>query len=335
MTETVSTALQLIREYHKADIPTFISGPPGVGKSSIVRQLAAELKIGFIDLRLAQMDPVDLRGLPKHVTDEQGVDIVKWARPDYWPVLERDGEHGIILYDELSDCGRAMQSAAYQPILDRRVGPHVLLPGWYPIGAGNRREDKAGAQAMSTALATRFAWINVEADVEAFREYGMKNNFHPFVLGFLKHRPGLLFSKEGANSDTFACPRQWERVSKICDRPESVRYRLVRGLVGEGAAGEFESTIKAFNLPSLEDIVADPKRCRMPDEPAEKYALASMLAQFSTRKNLSKINEYCKRDGFGKDFWICMMMDATKRDPDLCDTPAFASFASDNQDVQR
>lgn len=330
MSETVASALDLMREYMKEDIPTFLEGPPGVGKSSIVRQLTEELKIGFIDLRLAQMDPVDLRGLPKHNDDN----TVTWARPDYWPTVEKNGEKGIILYDELSDCGRAMQSAAYQPILDRRVGPHILPPGWYPVGAGNRREDKAAAQAMSTALGTRFAWIRIEADAECFRQYGHKKKLHPFVLGYLKARPAHIWTMEGANGNTFACPRQWERVSAICDRPPTVRYRLVRGLIGDGVAGEFEAVIKAFNLPSLDEVVSNPKKCRIPTEPAEKYALASMLAQNSNSKNFEKIMNYCERAEFGRDFWICTVIDATKRDGNLCDLPAFGRFANANAHVQ-
>src|SRR5678815_3870746 len=109
MTETIKSAKELAKELMVEGIPVFLEGPPGVGKSEMWAQVAAELKIGFMDQRLAQLDPVDLRGLPKHKSDVDGVDMTVWARPDFWPVVKRDGERGILLLDELSDCGRAMQ----------------------------------------------------------------------------------------------------------------------------------------------------------------------------------------------------------------------------------
>lgn len=330
MSETVETALELLREYHAENIPAWVEGPPGVGKSSMARQLAEELGIGFKDIRLAQMDPVDLRGLPTTSQDVEKAIQTIWAKPDFWPNLKRDGPKGIILFDEMSDTGRAMQSAAYQIILDRRAGPHEILPGWYPMAAGNRREDKAAAQSISTALATRFAWITLTADADCFRRWGFKNNIHPHVLGYLKFRPSHIWSMEGANSNTFACPRQWAQVSKVCDRPPAIRHRLIRGLIGEGVAVEFETTIKTFNLPSIEDITGDPKKCRIPTQPAEKYALTAMMAQYATQKNFGKLQQYCKRPEFGRDFWICMTLDATQRDAKLCDTAAFTEFANDN-----
>jgi hypothetical protein len=198
------------------------------------------------------------------------------------------------------------------------------------MAAGNRREDKAAAQQISSALATRFAWLSIRADAEVFREWGHKNGIHPFVLGYLKFRPGHIWTKEGANSNTFPCPRQWERVSRICDAPADERYRLVVSLIGHGIGGEFESTIKTFNLPSIEEILKDPAKCRIPEKPAEKYAVSAMLAQASTTKNFEKIQQYCKRDAFGRDFWVCMTIDATHRDPSLCETEAFTRFAQEN-----
>ena len=333
MAETITTAKELARMYMDADpfIPCFVEGPPGVGKSEMWKQLANEKGIGFIDLRLAQMDPVDLRGLPKHEGS-----LTTWSRPDFWPDEKRDGKKGIILFDELADSSRAMQSAAYQIILDGRAGPHVIPSGWYRAAAGNRREDRAAAQAISTALATRFAWIEVEADVECFLDHAARQSFHHYVMGYLRARPGHVFTMEGANSKTFACPRQWERVSRICymEPPMEMLYKLVRGLVGEGVAGEFHAAIKTFNLPDLEDILKNPSKCMIPSAPAEKYALSAMLARYAERSNIKAIMTYIKREQFGRDFEICCVLDATKRDATLCETGAFTDFANRNKDIQ-
>jgi hypothetical protein len=314
-------------------IPSYTEGPPGVGKSEMWKQIAQEKGIGFKDLRLAQMDPVDLRGLPKHVADKTG-DFTKWARPDFWPIVERDGEKGIILFDELGDCGKAMQSAAYQIILDGCAGPHVIPPGWYRCGAGNNQKHRAGAQPMSSALANRFAWIEIEADVDCFREYGHKIGIHHFILGFIKFRPGLLhdMKSEGALK-AFPSPRSWAKAALVCDAPKEIRMKLVRGCVGEGAAGEFEAFMRAMDLPEFDEILADPKKCRIPNVPGHKYALASMLAQYAKRDNFDKVMTYIKRSEFGRDFEICTVLDASKRDATLTETRAFIEFANRNQDL--
>lgn len=330
LTDTIKSAKAKARVYMEADIPLFVEGPPGVGKSEMWQQLAVEQDIGFKDIRLAQMDPVDLRGLPTI----QGRETV-WTRPDFWPDEKRDGPRGIILFDELADCGRAMQSAAYQVILNRRAGPHVLPKGWYPCAAGNRRKDRAAAQAVSTALASRFAWAEIEPDIETLLEYAVQNEWHYMVRGFLHHRPGLLHSMDGADLRAFPCPRQWERVSRICDANRDLLLGLVSGLVGVGAGAEFHAFIRvAIDLPDLEDVLKDPKRCRIPHEPSGKYAMSAMLSQYLERKNVAAIMQYIGREEFGRDFEIVTVLDAVKRDSTLMNTKEFISFANKNKDLR-
>jgi hypothetical protein len=336
--ETVKTAKELCRYYMEKGIPTYTVGPPGVGKSEMWAQIAKEKKIGFIDVRLAQLDPVDLRGLPtvSISQDDDGHKYAEttWARPDFWPVEERDGKEGIILFDELGDCGKAMQSAAYQIILDGRAGPHIIPKGWYRAGAGNDQKHRAGAQPMSSALANRFAHIEMEADLECFREHANKIGVSPLILGFLKFRPNLLHNmkQEGALR-AFPTPRAWVKASLVCDAPKDIRLKLVAGCVGEGAAGEFEAFMRTIDLPDIEEVCANPKKCRMPEAPAHKYAMSAMLAQAATKQNFAKIMEYIKRSDFGRDFEISTVLDASKRDAALTETAAFTEFANRNQDL--
>lgn len=328
MSETISSAKELVRIYWKANIPTYVHGKPGVGKSELFAQLAAEANVGFIDNRLAQMDPVDLLGLP---TVHEGKST--WARPAYWPDEERDGPKGIMLLDELSDCTKAVQSAAYQLILNHKVGPHILPAGWYVCAAGNRREDGAAAQAMSTALGNRFAHIDVEPNAEDFIQWCNKNSIHYLIPGYIHFRPAHLHTMEGGDKRAFASPRSWARASLVCDAPASQRFRLMRGLVGEGVAGEFETYMKTMDLPDFEDIIKDPKKCRIPAEPSSKYALSSMLARYLKRDNIDKVLTYVSREQFGRDFSICTILDGTRRDPGLCDTSSFVEFCNANSDL--
>ena len=221
--------------------PVMVWGAPGVGKSTAVRELAKELGIGFIDVRLAQREPVDMRGLP--VPDERE-NSVKWLVSGEWP---RDPEsRGIIMFDELTAADKTLQVAAYEFILDRRLGSlYAVPPGWYIMAAGNRVEDRAVACAMSSALANRFLHVEVAAEADSFLDWATENNLHPAVSDFIKLRPELLFSQEKEDLQRgWPSPRSWERVSTMLEIAEknhrkTTLTQTIPGLVGLGAAAEF------------------------------------------------------------------------------------------------
>jgi len=327
MPETIKAAKEIARYYMEKDIPLWLHGAPGIGKSQCLKQLADEDDIGFIDVRLGSLMPEDLSGIPVPDLEKR---MAIWLESEFWPNVKRDGNKGIIVFDEISDASRALQSCAYKIILERQHLPK----GWWPCAAGNRREDRAAAGAISTALANRFAHCEVYADVETSVEYFNAIGVDPLIPGFLRFRPALLHSMEGANLLAFPTPRAWEQVSKVVRAPAGLRFKLVRGLVGEGAAGEFEAYARVDNLPELDDIVSNPTRCPIPKEPGTKYALSSMLARYAEKGNFDKIVQYIKREEFGRDFEICTVLDATKRDAMLCETKAFVEFAKRNADLQ-
>lgn len=327
MPETIKTAKEMARYYMKKDIPFYLHGGPGIGKSQGLKQLAEEDDIGFIDVRLGSLMPEDLSGIPVPDLEKR---MAVWLESEFWPNVKRDGKRGIIVFDELSDASRALQSCAYKIILERQHLPE----GWWPCAAGNRREDRAAAGTISTALANRFAHCEVAADVDTSVEYFNSIDVDPLIPGFLRFRPNLLHSMEGANLLAFPTPRAWEQVSKVVRAPQGLRFKLIRGLVGEGAAGEFEAYARVDNLPSMDEIVANPAKCRIPAEPGTKYALSSMLARYAERNNFDKIVQYIKREEFGRDFEICTVLDATKRDASLTETKAFVDFAKRNSDLQ-
>src|SRR5690606_19509089 len=143
-------------------LSTMIWGPPGIGKSSIVAQTAARFGLGFIDVRLSQLAPTDLRGLP---VPEDG--IARWYPPEFLP---RDGR-GILFLDELNMAPPAIQGMAQQLILDRKVGSYTVPEGWFIWAAGNRKEDRAAVFDMPAPLANRFLHLEVEPDSESFKAY--------------------------------------------------------------------------------------------------------------------------------------------------------------------
>jgi MoxR-like ATPase len=153
-------------------LSTMIWGAPGIGKSSIVKQVANANKIEFIDLRLSQLAPTDLRGLPVAIapnSENGNLGTSTWYPPEFLP---REGA-GILFLDELNMAPPAMQGVAQQLILDRCVGAYQVPEGWYIWSAGNRKEDRASVFEMPSPLANRFLHLEVEADFDSFKAYAL------------------------------------------------------------------------------------------------------------------------------------------------------------------
>lgn len=319
-----STALA---HYVDANIPAFLWGAPGIGKSDCVASLAGERDLPMIDLRAILLDPVDLRGLP-FVSEGRAA----WARPTFLPDAERHGPAGILFLDELNAAPPSTQAACFQLVLNRRVGEYDLPPGWRIVAAGNRATDRAAAQRMPSALANRFAHIDVEADPTDWRQWANRAGIEPMVSAFIAFRPELLQKMDSPDLRAFPTPRAWAQVSKVAGAPHAIRLQLVAGIVGEGAGAEFEAFAQMYaQLPSIKAILANPQGERVPDEPATRYAVAAGIARAATAENFAAVMTYAQR--LPREFEILTCVDAVKRDPALCGTRAFVDFATRNQDV--
>lgn len=330
-TENIEGALELARIYRAKDTPLYLHSAPGIGKSAIMKQLAEEEKVGFIDIRVGTMLPEDLTGIPVPDLEKK---LAVWLRATFWPSIERDGENGIIAFDELADANRTLQSCIYRVILDRQIGDYKLPPGWWPMAAGNRREDRAAAQSISTALANRFAHVHVRADDKAWCNWANLNGIDPMLIGFIKFRPNLIHSMDGADLLAFPTPRSWAMASKHFDLPSGMRFRALAGIVGEGAAIEVENFFKGLELPDFDQIIANPMNAMIPEEPGSRYALTSLLSRRMDTDNFPAIYKYIMREDFGADYCTVVVLDATKRDPNLCSTETFIKWAKNNKSLR-
>lgn len=258
--------------------PMMLWSAPGVGKSTLVREICEQHGIGFIDFRLAQREPVDLRGLPV-----PGNDAVHWLLSGEWP---RDpNSRGIILFDELTAADRSLQVAAYEIILDRRLGDLYRLPdGWYVCAAGNRSEDRAVATTLSSALANRFCHLDVLPDHAAWNRWAVGRGLHPDVIGFLNFRPECFFDLSGDVERGWPSPRSWERVSTALTLAETQELDIaclrlqISGLVGRGAATEFLAFRQwAREIPDIQGMLRGQARVRIPRRADQRYALCAAM----------------------------------------------------------
>lgn len=258
--------------------PVMLWGPPGVGKSAIIRDLCDKAGIGFIDIRLSQREPVDLRGLPVPRGDS-----VDWLISGDWP---RDpASRGIILFDEITAADRSLQVAAYELILDRRLGKLYSLPeGWLVVAAGNRTEDRAVAQTFSSALANRFCHLDVQADLESWCAWAVAKQLHPDVIGFVRFRPESFFCMKGAVEQGWPSPRSWTRVASTleyasCGLDDDTLSLMIQGLVGTAAATEFLAFRRWTKaLPDIPAMLRGECPISIPERADQRFAFCSSLA---------------------------------------------------------
>ena len=257
----------------KQKIPAFLWGPPGIGKSSIVRQIAEKEGIGFIDLRLSLMDPTDLKGIPFY---DKEAHTALWAPPAFLP---KEGS-GVLFLDELNSAPPAVQASAYQLILDRRVGEYELPEGWAIVAAGNRENDRGVVYRMPAPLANRFVHLEMEVNVDDWRDWAYGAGIDERVIAFIGYKNEELFTFDAAQHEkSFATPRSWEFVHNILQSGmrEPLLLDAIGGAVGRERAVEFLAFSKVMHrLPDLDAILQE-GRGDLPGDVDVLYALSAGL----------------------------------------------------------
>jgi MoxR-like ATPase len=237
----------LIEQYADATLrrrASMLWGPRGVGKSSVVRQLAAHFGVPLVDLRLTTIEPVDIRGAI-YADDVQGKTV--WFPPEFLPGADQPA--GILFLDELTAADQRLQISAYSLILDRRVGHYALPDGWQVIAAGNASFHGAVSHDMGTALADRMFHFNVQTTIDAFLAHALASGFAPEVMAYLKVRPDKLDDTQAqlANDHLVgASPRGWEDISNVLKSglSEAAQRVFVQGRIGAANAAEFFGVLR-------------------------------------------------------------------------------------------
>ncbi len=263
-------------------------GPPGVGKSQGVRQIAKEIskrtgkEVKITDVRLLLFNPIDLRGIPTANADKT---LAIWLKPQIFQMDPCDDVINILFLDEISAAPQSVQAAAYQITLDRVVGEHKLPDNCIVIAAGNRVTDKSVSFKMPKALANRLMHIEVEGSFDSWLNWAEKNGVNDLVIGFLSFRADRLFGFDGKNDDlAFATPRSWEMVSNILNNvSNNVNdvYPLISGLIGSGLAVEFRSWCNLHSdLPDIEGIF-NGTEFKVPTTSDSMYAVINSMTSYA------------------------------------------------------
>jgi len=256
--------------------PVMLWGPPGVGKSQIVAQIAARHGAPVIDIRLSQMEPSDLRVIPFRVNDQ-----VEWAIPAILPDAERHGPKGILFLDEITSAPPSVSAAAYQLILDRKLGEYEVPAGWAIFAAGNRQGDRGVTYTMPAPLANRLSHFEVDTNLDDWVMWAYENGIDERVIAFLRFRPELLFDFDPShNPVAFPSPRSWEfahrSLQKFADQP-SLLQGTIQACVGPAAGIELHAFVNSLDkMPDLDSII-EGREVPTPDEIDLQYAVAAAL----------------------------------------------------------
>lgn len=308
----------------QSDTPLFIHGSPGIGKSYIVAEVAQKRDLELVDVRLSQMDPVDLRGVPS-IKEDQTV----WMPPVFFP-KDKDSE-GILFLDELNSAPPSVQAAIYQLVLNRKMGEYELPSGWRIICAGNRLSDRGVVFRLPTPLANRMVHFHVEARFDDFKLFAIKKGLHPFIIGFLGFRPDLLSTEPVVEDDSnpaFATPRSYHMLSNILKENHDLSKiaPIIYGTIGYSAGIEFKSYVNVYEeLPDIRAIF-EGHYPEVDAQPALLYALVSALVEYYDGSEEHTKHLFLFSELLPREFGVMLIKDAIVKDENLANYSGFDAW---------
>lgn len=279
-TVSINGAKSALRHAFKKRRPIFIWGPPGIGKSDAIHQLGDELSAHVIDVRLSLWEPTDIKGIPYYNANDN---TMSWAPPVELPTEEfaAQFDHIILFLDEMNSAPPAVQAAAYQLILNRRVGTYKLPDNVLVVAAGNREADKGVTYRMPAPLSNRFVHLELRVDFDDWLKWAVDNKVHKDVVGYISFAKQDLYDFDPKTaSRSFATPRSWAFVSELLDDDldDNTTTDLVSGAIGEGTAVKFMAHRKvAGRMPNPTDILSGKVRDLKVKEISAMYSLTVSL----------------------------------------------------------
>ena len=313
MNTTLKQVAPLIPKLWKAGIVPFLHSSPAQGKSSLSKQLAEQFKLKVIDLRLTELDSTDLSGLPYFNNGKAEFMPFNTFPLQDTPVPE--GYEGwLIILDEFNSANQAVMAAAYKLVLDRMVGQHKLHDKVAMLACGNLESDNAIVNPMSTALISRFAHFNIDINVDDWLEWASKAGIDYRITSYINFKKTNLYTFKPDATEPYASPRTWEMASKVIKDSDEVSTLLVSSLIGDGVANEFVQYTKLYHkLPTLKDILDNPKGIEIPNDLATTWAVMSMVTHSMTVDNQAKLTVFLRR--LSSELQYCALREIKYRNP--------------------
>jgi hypothetical protein len=290
----------------------------------------------FLDVRTVQLDPVDLRGLPRISADQ-----AEWVPPKFLPT---SGE-GILFLDELTSAPQMTQAGCYQLVLDRKLGEYQLPNGWVVIAARNPASERGVHFSMQRPLRNRFVHLDLEPDFEDWSNLAVKPGIRPEIIAFLRFKPTLLHDSDAtSNMNAWPTPRSWQMASCVLTGfaarqndgfltgTSEIEAQLLEGTIGPAATIELVAFLRlSRQLPSTPEILLNPDTAPVPDEPSARIAIATALGRVLTNHSIAKGMRYLDR--MPTELRVLAMRDAAARDRAITHTPELVRFGVEHAEV--
>ena len=304
LTVTPKQAKEFIIINIRAGLVTMLHSHPGMGKSDLVKEVAEQFKLKLIDFRASQMDPTDVNGFGTIINKEDST-IAKYVPFDVFPLEDATipkGYNGwLLFFDELSSCSKAVEAALYKVLLDRKIGQNNLHPNTAMVCAGNLVTSGAIVNRQGTATQSRLAHLELSVDPIGWIEWATKHDIDFRVISYISNLPDKLHDFDPKHTDkTFASPRTWTFVSKVLkvvgDKPIRDILANIAGIVGEAAARQFVAFSETLvELPSIQEIKANPMTTKLNNKPSLLHAVSHLLAAHMDDKNIEPLMRYLNR----------------------------------------
>lgn len=312
--------------------PPFIWGKSGIGKSSVVRQVAAAMGLQLNDMRLSQLDSIDLRGFP--------VPDMKKRRMDWLPCPDlptNDDPPGMLFLDECNGAMPTVASAAYQLILDGRIGQYILPQHWSIVAAGNNMGDRGITHQMPAPLNNRFIHIDMEVDHDDWHHQAAADGLSVEIRAYMRLKKESLHDFDPVlNPRSFPTPRAWYFVDEVFKR-ENLKNKplalleLIKGTVGEGHGASFTGFCRDLaSMPDIDSIMMNPKQAKLPGNQSVMHAVGTALADRTTPTNFDRVMVYMER--LEPEIQTVFVRSAVNKDDRVCNTKTYQDWVLKNQD---
>lgn len=329
---TPRQAKRFVIEILEAGLVPYIQSSPGMGKSSIIREVSNESHTFLLDERLSTREPVDMSGFAmanKERTRASYIPLEDFVPLENEPIP--NGYDGWLLFlDEFNAAPRTVQAAAYKLILDRMIGRHKIHPNVAIVAAGNLSTDRAITNPISTAMQSRLVHLEMELNFDEWLfDVAIPQNYDSRIVAYLNQYPSKLMDFRPDHAEkTFACPRTWEFMNKLIVGKEVTEDRaaMYAGTITSGVAVDFIQFTKVFrNMVSIKDILANPKTCHVPQDNSTRWAVITHMMEKMTADNWGALMDYSSR--FSSDHRILFFRASLNRMPALRQHPAFIQHA--------
>lgn len=222
--------------------PVFMIGPPGIGKTAIMEQIAAELGVGLVSYSMTHHTRQSALGLPYITEKEYGgrsYQVTEYTMSEiigsiYDLMRETGLTEGILFLDEINCVSETLAPCMLQFLQYKVFGQHRVPPGWILVTAGNPPEYNKSVRDFDTVTWDRLKRIDVEPDYETWKEYAYKKGVHASVMTYLAARKKDFYKVENtAEGKRFATARGWDDLSEMIKLYEENGLRVDELLIGQ------------------------------------------------------------------------------------------------------